>query len=371
MSLYIDQKFVGLLSSRLDHFTKKKENLYNFRCPFCGDSKKNSHKARGYIFCIHNNLFFKCHNCGSSHTLGSFIKFIDGNLYHEYQLERFRDNEQPKSPIKKPIYKFKKPIFKSDKIKLPTIESLPDTHFAKIYILSRRIHRNYHSSLYYCADFKKFVDDLIPGNEHQLKVNDPRIVIPFYNKNKELIAFQGRSLKDNELRYITIKVQDVPKIFGMERIDINKPIWVVEGPIDSLFLPNCIACAGSDLFGIETSVKNMEVDFIEDVGNGKWGPTKLDDPEYKEKYFKLVSCMPQGAYKNFILIFDNEKRNKTIVSKMEQAIDKECQICIWPGDIPEKDINDMILSGKNPEKIIKENIFSGLEARLKLQQWKK
>ena len=61
---YIDQKYLLLVSPQLKLFKKKSDGLYNFRCPYCGDSQKSRTKARGYVFRKKNDLFYKCHNCG-------------------------------------------------------------------------------------------------------------------------------------------------------------------------------------------------------------------------------------------------------------------------------------------------------------------
>jgi len=332
MSIYIDQKYVSLISSRLDHFTKKKENLYNFRCPYCGDSQKNKRKARGYIYqhrVFRNNLYYKCQNCGSGHTLGTFIKFLDVNLFQEYQLERFKDTIQKPKVTPKPVFHFTAPKFKSSDwpLDVPTIESLDDNHYAKAYIIGRKIPKIFWGDLRYCPDFKALVNTLLPGNTHILKTDDPRIIIPFYNKDKTLIAIQGRSLTDNSLRYITIKLQNVPKIWGLDKVDLTKPIFVVEGPLDGMFLPNCIAAAGSDL--------------------------------------------PNLPKKICIFIFDNEPRNKEICKRLERFIYEGYTVACWHPSIREKDINEMFLAGKDPLICVSISLCKGLEAKLKMNEWRK
>ena len=72
-----------------------------------------------------------------------------------------------------------------------------------------------------------------------------------------------------------------------------------------------------------------------------------------------------------MVIYDNEKRNKQIVDRMEKAIDWKFPIVIWPDTIQQKDINDMILSGLNVQNAIESNVYSGLQAKTKLTSWKK
>ena len=87
----IDSKYIGLVSSRLEKFKRVKADLYNFRCPICGDSKKHKNKARGYFYQVKTNTNFKCHNCGASSSLNNFLKQIDTTLHKQYVLEKFKE----------------------------------------------------------------------------------------------------------------------------------------------------------------------------------------------------------------------------------------------------------------------------------------
>mgnify|MGYP003337808618 FL=1 len=85
---YVDVKYARLVGGRLDLFKEKKSDLYNFRCPYCGDSQKQKSKARGYLFSMKNDLIFKCHNCGVGRTLSNFLKDNARNLHDQYVMER-------------------------------------------------------------------------------------------------------------------------------------------------------------------------------------------------------------------------------------------------------------------------------------------
>ena len=80
----VDSKFIGLVSSRLEKFKRVKADLYNFRCPICGDSKKTKSKTRGYIYGIKQNANFRCHNCGASMSLNNFLKTLDPVIHKQY-----------------------------------------------------------------------------------------------------------------------------------------------------------------------------------------------------------------------------------------------------------------------------------------------
>lgn len=337
MTIYIDRKFLLLLSPKLERFTRKNDDLFNFRCPVCGDSHKNKYKARGYAYRKKNDMFFRCHNCSAGMTIGNFIKYVDSNLYREYALERYKNGDNGHSNYEKPktITDFISPKFKT-KINLENIDGLHNDHYAKQYLVKRKIPKPFLSDLYYAPDFKTFVDELSPNHGKELKENDPRIIIPFYDKDKNLIAIQGRALEaDSKTRYMTIKIDEHhPKIYGLERFDKSKKSYILEGPFDSMFVPNSIAAAGSNL---------------KDLG----------------RFININKS---------VIVYDNQPRNSDIVKQLSTTIERGYNVCIWPDSIIMKDINDMILHGMNTSDIlyiIDKNTFRDLEAKFRLQSWKK
>ena len=339
MPSYIDTKYVNLLALRLPLFKRKNQGLYNFRCPFCGDSQKSKTKARGYFYQKRTDLFYRCHNCGQSSTFSNFLKQFDGEMYKDYSLERYKEGVTGKGHnTPDPEFTVEKPKFHT-KIDLPRIGDLDDDHFAKKYLVNRAIPSQFLNYLYYTEDFKNFVEK-VAERDYDLAKNEQRIIIPFFDSDKNLIAFQGRAFTNSLLRYITIKIhEDSPKIFGLDRIDIKNPFYVVEGPFDSMFLPNCIAMAGSDV----NLKSQMGISNAMDEGTGT-------------------------------MIFDNEPRNKEIISRMEKVIDKGWKLCIWPDSVACKDINDMILTSINETRIleiINKNTFKNLHAKTHLALWRK
>jgi transcription elongation factor Elf1 len=332
MSVFIDRNFLAQISPQLQKFVKKKDDLYNFRCPICGDSQKNKTKSRGYVYRKNNDYFFMCHNCGASMSFFNFLKKVEPTLVESYQLERFKENSNYNSP--EPDFKEvkKKPVFVK-KLDLPSIDSLSDEHFAKQYVVGRKIPQEHHSNLYYAEDFKVFVESF--GLEKDLKPDDKRLIIPFHDKEGNLTGFQGRALGESKIRYITIKLlEDVPRMYGYNKVNPEEKILVVEGPIDSMFLKNAVAVASSSLESAS---------------------------EFLDK-------------SNIVLLFDNEPRNKEIVKLMEHAIDNHFQIVIWPEFIQEKDINEMFLGGLDKEElhdIIEKFTFVNLRAKMEFINWKK
>ena len=327
---YIDAKYISLVSPQLEKFTKKKDSLYNFRCPYCGDSQKHKNKTRGYIFKIKNDFVFKCHNCGVGRTFTNFLKDNCVQLYNQYIMERYREGLTGKNTqTKNPDLNFTKPEFRKRKtgIDLEKISELNTTHPARVYLEERKIKEL--DYFYYCPKFKEWTNsqvDVFPN----LKQDGPRIIIPLRDKDGNMFGYQGRSLAPKaKIRYITIMLDDSKtKIFGMDRVKQDEPIYVTEGPFDSMFLSNSIAMCGSDV--------------------------NLSGSDYRLVY-----------------VFDNEPRNKQIVSKYSKAIDDGNRIVILPPGIDNKDINDMIMAGHNVQDVVECNTYQGLEAKLKLTEWKK
>lgn len=324
-----------MLSPKLEQFKQKNTNLFNMRCPYCGDSEKNKSKARGFVYEKDNHYFFRCHNCETGTTLRNLIKFLDPYLEKEYVMENFKDLSSekkikiPKIP-KIPIFKTKEAV--KPKLDLPTISSLSDDHIAKQYILKRKLPDYSLDLLYFAEDFKSFTESV---SDKKLDRTSPRIVIPFFSVDGKLIAFQGRALDDYSMRYITVKIdRDVEKIFGLDRVNTKKQIIVVEGPFDSLFIPNAVAVADSNLAA---------------AGN----------------------IFDKGT---LVLVPDNEPRNRNIVENVERFIKSGFSVCLFPESIKEKDINEMVLSGLTKEEIsgiINQYTYKDLRAKLEFIRWRK
>jgi transcription elongation factor Elf1 len=319
---FVDVKYINLISARFQKFKKIKNNLYNFRCPICGDSQKNKSKARGYLYQVKNNTNFKCHNCGVNISFNNFLKQIDSVIYKQYTFEKFKDGKTGRNfTADEPVFKFETPKFKP-KLDLPKASSNPD---AKKYLESRKLNPD---KFYYIDQFKSWTNSLKDVFDNTTK-DEPRIIIPLFYQNT-LIGFQGRSLGPSKIKYITVMLNDdAPKIYGLDEIEKNKTVYITEGPFDSTFISNAIALCGAD----------------GDVSK-----------------FDISDC---------VWIYDNEPRNAEIHSRISRAIDRGEKVVIWPSFVKEKDINDMILSGLNVQDMIESNTYSGLEAKLKFTTWKK
>ncbi len=346
--MYTEIKYLNLLSSQLPKFKRKKEFLWNFRCPLCGDSERNKSKARGFVFQHKGSLLFKCHNCGVSLPFGKLIETVNIGLYKEYVLERFSENKTTKP--KMDMRKFNKAVSSfSDRMNdfqfevltpstipehkqgplegLTPLDNLNNSHPAKEYILNRKLPT---SALYYTEKFKEWTNSVKPKTFQDITHDEGRIIIPFRDKEGNVFGFQGRSLSNSGLRYITILLdEDALKVFGLESLDHEKPIYITEGPFDSLLLENAIAMAGAD-----ASVRDAGIT-------------------------------------NGVFVYDNEPRNAQITTRILKHINDGDSVVIWPATLKEKDINDMFLAGHDVQLLVQSNTYNGLTATLKFNDWRK
>ena len=331
-------------------FRQIDSNTYNCRCPICGDSKKSENKTRLYFFIKNNSVRVYCHNCGYSSNLGYFLKQVDPTLYNAYVFENLREknidrdirSQQQQNSTLNALRASKTiatAIHDHDNVLCNAIrvDKLSDDHFCKRYVVDRLIPTDKQSLLYYVDDFKRFVNELIPGKfKNKIAYSVSRFIIPFFDQNGKFFEFHGRALdRDAPIRYYTIKLDEqTAPIYGLDRVDYSKTIYCTEGPIDSLFLPNCIAVSGSH----------------------------YDEP--------LIERLKDSI----VIVPDNERRNKSVVQSVGKMIDNGFKVCLWPDDVVFKDINDAIIQGYSSQQlveIINNNTVSGLTGKVKFKLWTK
>lgn len=337
---YVETKYINLLSIRLEHFKRKGNNLYNFRCPICGDSHTNKNKARGYIFERKGKSIYHCHNCGITLSISNLIKRIDPSIYSAFLTEKFEHTNKRKEVLEDFTSKMKKPVFMKDESPLKglvKVSSLADTDPVRKLVLERKIPSNYHYKLFSCPKFMAYSNKFNPGkfSDEALKYDSTRLLIPFINKDGVVHAYQGRALNDDKVKYITIVLDEsIPKIYGLDTVNEKEDIYVLEGPIDSMFIHNSIATAGGD----------------------------------------LVAAVREFDNKKLVIVYDNEPRSKETVKKIRKAIKHGLRVVIWPEGLECKDVNEMVQNGLTKEglqHILYNNTYEGLEAELQLMKWSK
>lgn len=325
MDIYDQIDIIHEISFHLPRFKQTNKN-YNFRCPYCGDSKKSAIKARGGLFIYKNNYIYHCFNCSISRSFDNFLKDHYPEYRKKYLISKYKKTGSKDRKKRLNIISNEKKTYFLD---LPKISDLPNGHLAKAYLNNRKI--NCFDKFYYTENFKNFVNSICEYDKIACDYTCPRIVIPFLDKSSNLFGFQGRRI-DNvpHSKYITIMLHSTqPKLYGIDSLTNKGDVYIVEGPFDSLFLENSVAMCGSD-FNID------DVSFIESP----------------------------------IFVFDNEPYNLQICNKMKNVIDNGHKIVIWPKHIKQKDINDMVIDNIEVNTLVKENTLQGLMARHIFSNWR-
>ena len=324
-----------MIAHRFERFKRKDDYLFNFRCPICGDSSTKKNKARGYIYKKKNDMFYKCHNCDAGKTFGGLLKDTDPLLHKQYVMERYQAGVTGPRANKEPEFNFTKPDLQTVKSSLldslmDRVDTLDPTHMAVEYCMSRKIPKEKWSRLYHIEDISQ-IHQLAPKYKDRIKTTEPRLAIPFLDSTGKMTGLTLRDYGNNPLRYRMVKInEESPTIFGLDVIHKEHPVKIVEGPLDSLFLDNCLACAGS-AFGK-----------IKDLG--------IEEP---------------------IVIVDNEPRNEQICKILHNNIKEGHKVVIWPDSMTQKEINDMVLATLDVEDVIINNEIKDLEGELKLRKERK
>lgn len=348
---WIEKKYASLIGTSVRNFKQKSDNLWNFSCPICNDSQKQRNKARGYLFVKSGSILYHCHNCSVTMKFDNFLKEVNFNLYEQFVREKFNNEKVNPDGIPKPSKKLVIQGSNDNLKQLTKVSKLLPNHPCKLYVISRQIPTTYHHKLFYCPKFKTWTNSIIPDKFSSLENDNPRLVIPLIDNNGIMFAYQGRALNDSDsVKYITIMLDETKaRLFGLDTVDFNYRYYIFEGPIDSIFIKNSIATCGG--------VLTREMDLLD------------------------------KNTENAVVVYDNEPRSQDTVKKMLQAGRKGYKVCVWPEYIEQKDINAMILSKVGVKEFVRtelieraavkiqntidDNVFSGLEAELRITKWKK
>jgi hypothetical protein len=219
------------------------------------------------------------------------------------------------------------PIITDD---LKSIAELVGSHPARKYVESRKIPVDMWNKLFYAPKFFHWST----GHTNKFKCfteeDHPRLIIPWYSEDNVLFAYSARAFGPEEPKYFKIIMDDTyPPFFGLDKLDKTRPIYILEGQLDVLFI-NAVAVGTSTL--------------------------QLYDN------------------KEAIYIPDRDIRNSQIMKNVKKLIDIGYKVCMLPDTLPGKDINDFVKGGmsiEDIEKVISENTYQGLSAQIHFNNWKK
>lgn len=340
MSTWIDLKYINQISHRLERFSwVRPSKVARCRCPICGDSFTDKTKTRGYFLVNSDVTVFYCQNCNANLPFSKFLEYHFQHEFQEYKMEVFAENRPFQSrTVKQEEFKIDAtPVFAPKEFlrqHCVKVGDLPKNHPVNQYLERRRIR---FTDLWYTERFGDTVCEFEEVYRSQNIPNEPRLVIPYRNPDGSLNGFQGRALGKSKLRYITIKKETVPDIiFGMDRVNFSKTVFVLEGALDATFIPNSIAVNGSSLQ-------------------------------------RLNNMFTQEQLEKCVFMFDNEPRNPQIVGNMKKLMEMGHRVVVWCRETP-KDVNEMILSGMTMRELvelIRDSIESGLSGLMKLAMWKR
>lgn len=337
MSLFVDLAYIGMFQHRLNQFSQKKSNLFNFRCPICGDSQKNKSKKRAFIYESKSNdgMIFICHNCGASMGLYGFIELMFPDLLGRYKMEKFRSSRGHE--IEKAILMKPEEIPEEDSDQeicnddLIPVDFLDRSHKARRYLQDeRKLPDSIMDRFLFVEDFAEWYRQF---DEETKLFPHSRIIIPYLNKDGEIYRYVCRVFDSKAVpRYLFIEISNDTPFYNFYGVNPNERVYIFEGQIDSMLIENSIA-----------------------IGNAKFDRNLLTD------------------FKDYVIVPDQQPRNPEVANAVKKAIDAGHPVSIWNRDLG-KDINQMLINGNSIEKIksiIDENVVSGPSARLKFINWRK
>lgn len=337
----IDRKWISIIGQQIERFHWTKDNVANCRCFICGDSQKSKTKARGYFYEYNNKYWYKCHNCGLPLPVDSIIRNYFPAQYADYKLELLDIGDSPANNAhgqqdSKPLPKRKDAI---DLTNAPVecAKNIEHDHEMIQYIWQRGIPKKHWNELYYTNNFRDCIVQMTGNKNYRRLPRDPRMLLFLMDQNQRIFGVQGRKISNqgNSPKYITIKFdEDAPKLYGLHRLDKSRFMVVVEGPIDSLYLPNAVALCGGD------------------VGHS------LKPFKGRDVYVAL----------------DNEPRNYDTVQRMKRALDMGFKVTFWSVDPSLANDIEEIRHAYGRSRLFKEiayNSFSGMEGLTELHTWKR
>lgn len=329
MDKYIETMYVQRLGVGLLNFKQSKPRLWCF-AHTCETDERGRRKRRAYIYEPVSNGSYnvKCHHCGLSTSFSRFLKENDPMLYDEYRLEKYKETNEEFRPNPVPEQKIEKKITPGLEGLIPLNSFSPSTPVMK-YIERRKIPKSKYNRLYVVKDFYEWAKQFKGKDEYITNDHGPRLVLPYF-VNKKLIGFTCRTFSSKvEPRYIHLRIDKSENfVYGYDFVDWQKPVYVTEGNIDSLFLDNAIAVGGA----------SYSSEFLQSVKNN-------------------VTLIPDGDW----------RRNEHVAKQLKKAIIDGFKICFMPDTIKGKDVNDWVKNGVDVSKLqtlIDVNTKQGMSAQL-------
>lgn len=296
----------------------RRGHMLSFRCPICGDSKKNKTKRRGVLY-TSPKISYYCFNCSVSLSGINLLKTLAHESFRdimsEYNRQRLTTHTSAYTPEIEVI---------PEKIKGATPELEPLTDIELAHIKARRITELPHFDSMHLMNAR--VKD-------EKSVEHDFIFIPWLNHDK-IVSFQLNNFQNipNFPKYIFQKNAD-KCVYGLDHIDHKfKYIICFEGVFDSIFVKNGVAIGQAKLMGSQ-------------------------EAEIRHRYPKH----------EIVLAFDADKTGLESTAKYIEEDTSLYKYFIWFDSCTHKDINKAIIEGASINKFntpdIADMIYSGIETR--------
>jgi len=251
-------------------------NSISTECVFCG-----SKKMKGTIFYANTGrLCYICWRascpCHTAIHAAKWLKEVNPALYSAYLDDISNKETKSASDILKMQEQFAEQYKKQQEIQKKEIEQkkMLDNNATKYFKHINDGSALSQKAIDYCES------RMIPKEvyekwfiAHEGKYHD-RVIIPFYTKAGKVSYFQARSLIGVEPKYMN-RIAET-QLYNRDFIDKTKPVFVLEGPIDSLFLENAVAtCGAGSSSKIDAEIAQFDQVFYildnDEAGNKKAG----------------------------------------------------------------------------------------------------
>jgi len=363
---FVDRSFIARAASRLERFRERGDD-YNFRCPFCGDSKKSEDKARAWLLwnSQERRYRYSCYNCSIPGVgLKELLLKLSPPLHEEYVAAKFKSartrsleddrdtraavtakpvfakktGERLPSPVDTPVDSNSPAVVASRRpfTQFPGVVSVWESEWALEYLASRRIPIQALDDMY-VADPLTELSGRIEAYAHLKFQRMKGIVFPYYGPDGSVAYMQTRTTSE-DLRYMTFEVGGGGKLWGRHHIKTDKRAFMFEGVLDAVMIENGLASGGVDLIRAAKIVRD----------------------EYPDTPLALV--------------YDSDwHTNEQVYWQVARAVDSGFDVVFANG--PGKDVNEMVKTGgwscEQVQAMLDGNIKSGLSAKLAIAEVKK
>lgn len=333
---FVDRSFISQIEPNLQRLRERGDD-YNFRCPFCGDSRKSETKTRGWLTWDKEgrSYTYHCYNCSKSCGLLELIKHVRPSLADAYVAEKFKsgrskrpedDRSMRRALTAKPVFaprpegdeETPEPSAPAETVvvaealsrrplpRFPEVTSIFENEWALEYAASRQIPFDELAHVFACEDIRDIAACIEAYKETKFR-RSQGILFPYYNPDGSLGYLQARTQLES-LRYITFEVQGGAKLWGRHRVKPNTHIYLFEGAMDAICVPGAVASGGVDLIRAAHLLKE----------------------EYPGQSFSLV--------------YDRDwMSNRQVYDQVVRAVDRGFKVTFPESEW--KDVNDMIVKG--------------------------